>query len=88
MTSLTFEMKCVHEFTTDYGIRIVFPDDFIVIERSSCTFEGYESRYYCKTIADDNTIEASEFLADGDDIAADGEITFTIDSVIMPSNFD
>lgn len=81
-------MKCVHEFTTDYGIRIVFPDDFIVIERSSCTFEGYESRYYCKTIADDNTIEASEFLADGDDIAADGEITFTIDSVIMPSNFD
>ena len=46
-SSYTFIMWCNHAIETDYGIRIVWPSDYIVMDRSSCAFTGYSSRYYC-----------------------------------------
>ena len=79
-------MSCNHDLETTYGIRLVFPDSFIVMDVRSCSFTGYESRYQCLTIPDENTIEITDFLAE--DITADTLIEFTIDSVISPGNFD
>ena len=45
--SYTFIMWCNHAIETDYGIRITWPSDYIVMDRSSCSFTGYSSRYYC-----------------------------------------
>lgn len=47
------------------GLQIVFPSDYIVIDRSSCSFflEGYSyQRYYCATLASSNTIQVTQFL--------------------------
>ena len=85
-SSYTFIMWCNHAIETDYGIRIVWPSDYIVMDRSSCAFTGYSSRYYCQIFASDNMLEVREFT----DATIDAQtlITFTIDSVINPGTFD
>ena len=79
-------MWCNHAIETDYGIRITWPSDYIVMDRSSCSFTGYSSRYYCQIFASDNILEVRQFT----DATIDAQtlITFTIDSVISPGTYD
>ena len=79
-------MWCNHAVETDYGIRIVFPADYDLIDRSSCSFTGYATRYYCQILADTNTLEVRQFT--DDIIEAKDIINFTIDSIINPGTFD
>ena len=84
----SFQMWCTHDLSTDMGLQVIFPSDYIVMDRSSCTFflEGYTySRYICATYASTNTIQVTSFL--GADIAAETVIYFTVDSVINPGTF-
>lgn len=71
------------------GLQVVFPDDFIVIDRSSCTFflenTQYDSTPICETLASSNTLQATYFLSS--DIDAEEMIYFTFDSVISPGTY-
>lgn len=86
--SYTFSLYCNHAITEDYGIRITWPSDYVVIDRSSCTFVFTDggSTYYCKTDAENNQILVTGFTSST--IAAKESITFTIDSIINPGVFD
>lgn len=84
--SYTFIMWCNHAIETDYGIRITWPSDYIIMDRSSCSFTGYSSRYYCQIFADQNILEVRQFTEST--IDAQTLITFAIDSVINPGTFD
>ena len=86
VTSYTFTMWCNHEIDSTMGLRILFPSDFIVMDRSSCTFTGYNNNYYCQTLSDTNEILIREFTTDT--IAAKTVLEFTIDSVISPGTYD
>ena len=76
-SSYTFTMWCNHSVLTDYGIRITWPDDYIVKDSSSCSFTGYATRYNCQLLHDSNIIEIRDFT--DDIINATDLITFTID---------
>ena len=86
VTSYTFVMWCNHEITSDMGLKIVWPSDYIVMDQSSCTFTGYDTRYYCQTISADNEIVVRTWTSST--IAAKEVLTFTVDSVISPGTFD
>lgn len=75
-------MWCNHAIETNYGIRITWPSDYIVMDRSSCRFTGYSTRYYCQIFANTNILEVRQFTTTT--IAAKDLITFSIDSVISP----
>jgi len=84
-TSYQFKMWCSHDFKTNFGIRIQFPDDFIIIDKSSCIFGGYNTRYYCQIFASKKQIEIRDFTTTL--ITAATLFTFTVDSIINPANF-
>lgn len=71
------------------GLQVVFPSDYIVIDRSSCTFflenTQYDSTPICQTLASSNTLQATYFLSS--DISAEEMIYFTFDSVISPGTY-
>lgn len=43
----TFKLFCSHAIKSTFGMTIVFPSDFILVDRASCLFGGYNTRYYC-----------------------------------------
>ena len=69
------------------GLQIVFPDDYIVKDVSSCTFvyANASDNWLCLTDSDTNTIEVTSFT--DSTIAAETVITFEIDSVINPGTY-
>lgn len=83
--SYEFKVWCSHAVKTTYGLKIVFPIEFIVMNRSSCKFTGYSERYNCQLFPDTNTIEIRDFTAN--EIPAKQLITFTVDSVLNPGTF-
>lgn len=84
--SYSFQAFCNHAIETDYGIRVTFPSDYIVIDRSSCTFTGYDTRYYCRTYSDTNSIEVYSFTSSS--ISAQTVLYFTLDSILNPGTMD
>lgn len=84
--SYSFQAWCNHAIESDYGIKVTFPDDYVVMDRSSCEFTGYESRYYCRTYYETNSIEVFSFT--DDTIDAQTVLYFTLDSIINPGTFD
>ena len=61
--SYTFQMWCNHNIDTTMGIKLVFPSEYIIMSRSSCSFTGHASRYYCQTLSSSNTLWVREFAA-------------------------
>ena len=78
-------MWCTHDIDSSMGLQVVFPSDYIVMDRSSCTFTGFNSRYYCATYASTNTLEVQSFT--DSTIAAETLIEFTFDSIISPGTY-
>ena len=85
-SSYTFQLFCNHAIYSDYGLRVTFPSDYIVMDRSSCTFTGYDSRYFCRTYAETNSIEVFSFTSST--IQAQTVLQFTLDSIINPGTME
>jgi hypothetical protein len=82
-SSWTFTMSCEHDISTLYGIRMTFPSDFYVIETTECTMEEQSDSFTCSSDNEDGTITVLSFL--DEDVDAEEEFTFTIDSVMNPA---
>ena len=81
-------MRCGAEIPTTYSLRVTFPDDYIVVQRSSCSFalvdstESYATTTYLCTTNADNYVEISSWTSAA--IPADTAVEFWVDSIINP----
>ena len=83
-----FQMFCSMDILTTYKLQLTLPSDFIVVDRSSCTFAltDVDETYICNPDADNNVIEISSFL--DDTITAEDQFEFYVNSIINPGTYN
>lgn len=49
-------MSCEHAFLTTFGVKVTFPNDWYVIDTSSCLVYGQSTNYKCVGSSSSNTV--------------------------------